>query len=330
MTGTGVVPTFRGDVPAAELGWALTHEHVFVRAPELDAEYPHPEWDADAAVHAAVRGLEDLYALGVRTLVDLTAPGLGRDVALVRRVAARVPVHLVAATGWYTTDVLPQALRAHGPGRLVGGADPLLEMFRRDVTEGIAGTGVRAGVVKVASGAAGFTDDVTRAWEAAATVHGETGVPVVTHSEPAARGGLDQVRLLASRGVDPGRTVVGHSGDSTDLDYLLALLDTGVTLGFDRFGMPHTGDDETRLGLLLELLRRGYAAQLVLSQDSAFYSRTTPPSWRREHAPTWTHDTVARTVVPRLTRAGVDPRDVETMTVHNARRILARDGGGTG
>ncbi|MGF0116962.1 hypothetical protein ACQFYA_11615 [Promicromonospora sp. Marseille-Q5078] len=226
-SGGAAVPTYRGDVPGAALGWTLTHEHVFVRAPELDAEYPHPEWDADAAVAAAVPALDDLYALGVRTLVDLTVPGLGRDVRLVGRVASRTRLYVVAATGWYTHDALPLALRAAGPGRLVDGPDPLV-----------------------------------------------------------------------------------------------------VTLGMDRFGMTHTGDDEARFGFLAELLRRGYASQLVMSQDSACFSRVTPPSWRRAHAPSWTVDHLARHVVPRLADAGVDPRDVETMTVHNARRILAGEGSG--
>lgn len=317
------VPTYRGRVGAADLGWALTHEHLFVLAPELDGDYPHPEWDAERAVETAVRGLAELYRLGVRTLVDLTVPGLGRDVALVRRVAERTPVHLVAATGWYTDDVLPPYFRTHGPGRLVGGPEPLARMFRRDVTEGIGGTGVRAGVIKVVTGAPGLTPDVTRVLAAAALVHAETGVPISTHSDPALRTGLDQVRFFARRGVDPGRLVIGHSGDGEDLDHLLALLDTGVTLGMDRFGMAHTGDDEKRTATVLSLLARGYAGQLVLSQDCAYFSRVTPPSWRREHTPLWTHDHLVRRIVPRLLEGGADPRDVETMMVDNPRRFLA-------
>jgi phosphotriesterase-related protein len=335
------VPTYRGAISGADLRWTLTHEHLFVLAPELDGEYPDPEWDADAAVETAVRGLDELYGLGVRTLVDLTVPGLGRDVALVRRVAERTPVHLVAATGWYTDDVLPPYFRTHGPGRLVGGADPLVEMFRRDVTEGIGGSGgiggdgvggsVRAGVIKVVTGAPGLTPDVTRVMEAAAQVHRETGVPISTHSDPARRTGLDQARFLAQRGVDPARVVIGHSGDvggdvggdDSGLDHLLALLDTGVTLGMDRFGMAHTGDDETRIDVVLALLARGYAGQLVLSQDCAYFSRMTPPSWRRAHTPSWTHDHLSRRIIPRLVEAGADPRDVERMMVDNPRRLLA-------
>ncbi|MFJ3405968.1 phosphotriesterase [Promicromonospora sp. NPDC090134] len=324
----GPVPTYQGRIDGADLGWTLTHEHVFVLAPELDRDHPHPEWDPERAVDTAVRGLAELYRLGVRTVVDLTVPGLGRDLALVRQVARRTPVNLVAATGWYTDDVLPPYFRTHGPGRLVGGPDPLAEMFRRDVTDGIGDSGVRAGMLKVVTGAPGLTPDVTRVMAAAAQVHGETGVPITTHSEPALRTGLDQTTFLARHDVDLTRVVVGHSGDSEDLDYLLALLDTGVTLGMDRFGMAHTGDDEKRIGIVLALLARGYAGQLVLSQDCAWFSRVTPPSWRRARTPSWTHDHLSRRIIPRLLAAGTDPRDVERMMVDNPRRLLAGETGG--
>lgn len=323
------VPTYRGPVAADALGRTLTHEHLFVLSPDLDREYPHPEWDREAAVATAVAGLEDLWGLGVRTVVDLTVPGLGRDAALVAEVARQVRVHLVAATGWYTDDVLPPFFRTHGPGRLVGGPDPLVDLFRRDVLEGIGDTGVRAGMLKVVTDRPGFTPDVTRVMEAAATVHRETGVPVTTHSNPATRNGLDQVRFLLDRGVDPERLVIGHSGDSEDLDYLLALLDTGVTLGMDRFGMAHTGDDRKRVGTVLALLARGYAGQLVLSHDSAYFSRVTPPSWRRRHTPHWTHDHLDRRIVPELLERGARQEDIDTMMTSNPRRLLAgRSGGG--
>jgi phosphotriesterase-related protein len=333
VTGVGgdpsaTVSTYRGPVDADALGWTLTHEHVFVRSPELDREYPHPEWDREAAVARAVAALEEVYDLGVRTVVDLTVPGLGRDVDLVGEVARQVRVHLVAATGWYADEVLPPYFRTHGPGRLVGGPEPLVEMFARDVTEGIGGTGVRAGMLKVVTDLPGLTPDVTRVMTAAAEVHGTTGVPITTHSNPATRNGLDQARFLLEREVAPDHLVIGHSGDSTDLDYLLALLDVGVTLGMDRFGMAHTGDDDCRVETVVALVRRGYAGQLVLSHDSACFSRVTPPSWRREHTPHWTLDHLSRRVLPRLREHGVDETEIERMMVHNPRRLLAPVGAG--
>ncbi|MET0526269.1 MAG: hypothetical protein ABWZ91_15795 [Nocardioides sp.] len=316
------VPTYRGPVAPDDLGWTLTHEHLFVLSPELDREYPHPEWDAELAVERAVDGLEDLWDLGVRTVVDLTVPGLGRDTTLVGRVADRVRVNLVASTGWYADEVLPPYFRTHGADRLVGGPEPLVEMFRRDVIEGIADSGVRAGMLKVVTDSPGMTPDITRVMEAAAIVHGETGVPITTHSNPARRNGLDQARFLLERGADPGHVVIGHSGDSTDLDYLQALLDLGVLLGIDRFGMAHMGSDDARVDVVLELVARGHATQLVLSHDSAYFSRVTPPSWRRAHAPHWTHDHLSRRIVPRLLERGLRQEDLQTMMVDNARRLL--------
>ncbi len=327
MTGVGgdpsaAVSTYQGSVAAGALGWTLTHEHIFVRSPELDHDYPHPEWDRDRAVAGAVAALEDVYDLGVRTVVDLTVPGLGRDVDLVAEVARRVRVNLVAATGWYADEVLPPYFRTHGPGRLVGGPEPLVDMFTRDVTEGIGGSGVRAGMLKVVTDTPGMTPDVTRVMSAAAEVHRTAGVPITTHSNPAVRNGLDQARFLLEHGVAADHVVIGHSGDSTDLDYLLELLDTGVTLGVDRFGMAHTGEDEDRIDTVVALVRRGYADQLVLSHDSACFSRVTPPSWRREHTPHWSIDHLSRRVLPRLRELGVDDSTIETMMVDNARRLL--------
>jgi len=143
----GEVQTFRGGVLAEDLGTTLIHEHVFVGHPELDLNLPHPEWCEDAAIEAAVVGFERLWDLGVRTVVDLTVLGLGRDVGRVRRVAERTRIRLVAATGYYTADVLPAYFSTHGPGRLVGGPDPLVELFLRDIEVGIAGTVVRGGLL---------------------------------------------------------------------------------------------------------------------------------------------------------------------------------------
>lgn len=327
MTGgdaaAAVVATYGGPVAAGDLGPTLTHEHLFVLSPELDRDYPHPEWDPEVAVEQAVEVLEHLHDLGIRTVVDLTVPGLGRDVDLVARVAARVRVHLVASTGWYGDQVLPPYFRTHGPDRLVGGPEPLEEMFRSDVLEGIGGSGVRAGMLKVVTDEPGITPDVARVMAAAAVVHGETGVPITTHSNPHLRTGLDQVAFLTDRGVDPGHLIIGHSGEAEDLDHLLTLLDTGVTLGMDRFGMAHTGDDGHRVDVVLALLARGHVRQLVLSHDSAVFSRVTPPSWRRTRTPFWTHDHLSRRILPQLLERGARQEDIDTMMIDNPARLLA-------
>jgi phosphotriesterase-related protein len=318
----GHVQTYGGPVDPDELGVTLIHEHIFVRNAELETNMPDPEWDVERAVEAAVEGLTALRALGVRTVVDLTVPGLGRDVRLVAEVAARAPVNLVAATGWYTPNVLPTYFAFHGPGRTIDEADPLIELFLRDIREGIAGTSVRAGVLKVMTDADGITPDVARVMAAAAVAHRETGVPITTHSHPASGNGRAQQAFLAERGVAPERVVIGHSGDTDDLDYLRQLMDNGSTIGLDRFGMEHVFPDDRRMRTVIALLEMGYADRIVLSHDAAFYSHVTPPSWRGRNAPRWRMDTIARHVIPALRDAGVSTEQIDQMLVANPRRIL--------
>ena len=323
MTEVGEVQTFRGPVPVTDLGTTLLHEHVFVRDHELEVNLPDPEWDPAAMVAAAVDGLRRVHTLGVRTVVDLTVPGLGRDVALVAKVAAQVPVHLVASTGWYAPKALPVTFSVRGPGLLLDGPDPLEELFVRDVQHGIAGTGVRAAMLKIVLDRPGATPDVLRVLGAAAAAHQQTGVPVTVHTDPATHRGREALDLLTRRGVDPGRVVLGHSGDSEDVDELRALMDTGATLGMDRFGMEHVLPDERRVRTVLALLRLGYADRMVLSHDAAFYSRVTPPSWRRVHAPHWHLENLPRRVVPMLRAGGATDDDLHQMLVTNPTRLLA-------
>ncbi|MGJ0203406.1 phosphotriesterase family protein [Leucobacter sp. gxy201] len=322
ITPLRALPTYTGDIPGDEVGVTLVHEHIFVGDAELDRNFPHPEWDEERAVESAVADLVALHARGVRTVVDLTVMGLGRNAGLVARVAERSPVRLVAATGWYAAETLPPYFRINGPGRLIDGDDPLIEMFLTDITTGIAGTGVRAGALKIASDEAGITVDAARVFRAAATAQAETGVPLMTHSHSPSRGGLAQQEMLAGLGVPLDRVAIGHAGDSADLDYLREMADRGSYLGFDRFGMEHAAPDEQRIRTLLELCELGYEDRILVSHDAASFSRVTPPSWRREHAPAWRMDHFFTGMLPELRRRGADDALIERLLVDNPRRLL--------
>jgi phosphotriesterase-related protein len=233
-----------------------------------------------------------------------------------------VPVNLIAATGWYSASSSPVYFEFHGPDRLIGGPDPFTELFVRDIEEGIGGTSVRAGMLKVMSGAEGITPDEARVMTAAAIAHQQTGVPITTHSQPASRNGLQQQAFLGAHGVALDRVIIGHSGDSEDLDYLRELMDNGSTIGMDRFGMEHVLDDQRRLTTVLALLEGGYADRMVLSHDAAIYSHVTPPSWRARTSPNWHMEDLPRRVLPLMREAGVAQTEIDQMLVVNPRRIL--------
>jgi phosphotriesterase-related protein len=200
--------------------------------------------------------------------------------------------------------------------------DPLTEMFIRDIRVGIGGEKVRAGMLKVATDEEGLTPDVARVMSAAAIAHEETGVTISTHSHPSSRNGLEQQAFLGKRGVAAERIIIGHSGDSEDVDDLRALMDNGSTIGMDRFGMEHVLPDDRRVRTVLALLELGYADRLVLSHDAAFYSHITPPSWRLTSAPHWRMDTISKRILPMLVDAGVPPGSITQMMVDNPRRLL--------
>ena len=118
--------------------------------------------------------------------------------------------------------------------------------------------------------------------------------------------------------------MIGHSGDTDDIDYMRELMDAGSTIGLDRFGMEFVLDDERRIDTLLSLIQLGYSDRVVISHDAAFYSHVTPPSWRSRAAPKWRVNNIATNVLPRLRSAGVRQEEIDQMMVANPRRLLAR------
>lgn len=316
-----MIPTLSGDIDAEWLGMTLMHEHVFVLNAELVVNYPD-QFLADELVDRAVSYLNQVKDGGVDTIVDLTVMGNGRNIPLVRRVAERSKVNIVAATGWYTFHEAPTFANLNGPGRLMGGPDPLAEIFIRDITEGIGDTGVKAGVLKFATDHHGMTDGVQIIMQAVADAHLQTGAPIFTHSDPNLGNGLDQQDYLESRGVDLAGVVIGHCGDTTDLDYLRRIADRGSVLGMDRFGLESRLPYQERIDTVAKLCQQGYASRIVIATDSSAYSMNFPDAVRAERLPQWKATEVMDSVIPDLRLQGVTDTDIEQMMRKNPRRIL--------
>ncbi|GAA2278620.1 phosphotriesterase-related protein [Nonomuraea roseoviolacea subsp. roseoviolacea] len=314
--------TVRG--PVADLGATLMHEHVFGLSPEILWNWPDiPEgWDLETRAREAAAKLDAAKAEGIDTIVDLTVVGLGRYVPAVQRVAELTDVHIVAATGLYTYDALPPYFGNRGPGTLFGGPDRLAEFFVRDITEGIGRTGVRAAILKCATDRPGMTKNCERVFRAVAEAHLETGVPITTHSHSAGRGGLEQQRLLASLGVDLGRVVIGHAGDSTDVAYLEELVANGSFIGMDRFGIGTISPFEDRVAVVAAMCERGHAGRMVLGHDSYCFNDRFDADVVRERHPDYHLLHVSRDVLPELRKRGVTEEQIHQMLVDNPRRIF--------
>ena len=321
------VDTVRGPISATELGVTLMHEHVFVLSPEIIANYPEGWGEEDVREQQAVDKLNALKAAGVDTIVDLTVIGLGRYIPRIQRVAERTDLQIVVATGVYTFNDVPMYFHFSGPGTGMDGPEPMVEMFVRDITEGIAGTGVKAAILKCATDEPGLTPGVERVLRAVAVAHRATGVPISTHTHARTRRGLEQQRVFAEEGVDLSRVIIGHSGDTTDLDYLEELIAAGSYIGMDRFGLDNILGFEHRVDTVARMCERGHADKMVLAHDASCYIDWLPEAALPIVLPNWHFQHIHDDVLPALRERGVTEEQITTMLVDNPRAIFTHGGG---
>ena len=319
------INTVRGAVQASDLGVTLMHEHVFVLSTEIMQNFPATWGDEEKRISDAITRLNELKSRGVSTIVDLTVIGLGRYIPRIQRIAAETAINIIVATGVYTYNDVPMYFHFQGPGTELGGPEFMVDMFVKDIQEGIANTGVRAGILKCATDQPGVTAGVERVLRAVAQAHRQTGVPISTHTHAATRRGLEQQRVFEQEGVDLSRVVIGHSGDTTDIEYLEELIANGSYIGMDRFGIDVLLPFEDRVATVARLCERGHAEKMVLSQDAACFN-----DWLPENVdqilPRWNFLHIHNDVIPALKERGVTNEQINTMLVDNPRKIFERQG----
>jgi phosphotriesterase-related protein len=313
------VHTVTGPIDAANLGFTLMHEHVFVLSEGVNANFPRL-WHRDEQVAAAIAAMREAKAHGVATIVDLTVLGLGRDVRTVREIARESGMNVVVATGLYTYDELPHYFASRP-------VEHMAECFVKDIQEGIQDTEISAAILKCATDEKGVTPGVEKVLRAVAKAHRQTGVPISTHTHAATQRGLDQQRIFREEGVDLGRVVIGHSGDSEDLDYLETLMAAGSYIGMDRFGIDSFLSTEKRVATIVKLCERGRADRMVLAHDASCYIDWFEPALVKAAMPRWTFLHISDDVVPALRQSGVSEEQIRQMTVENPRRIFEAQGG---
>jgi phosphotriesterase-related protein len=327
MTGQSEVETIRGAIPTSDLGVTLMHEHVFVLSPEIMANHPEGWGDEKDREDAAVEKLNALKAIGVDSIVDPTVIGIGRYIPRIQRVAARTDLQIVVATGLSTYNDVPMYFHFTGPGTALGGAETMTELFVRDITEGIADTGVKAAILKCATDAHGLTPGVERVLRAVAAAHRATGVPITTHTHAHSRRGLDQQRIFAEEGVDLSRVIIGHSGDTKDIAYLEELIAAGSYLGMDRFGVDNILSFDDRVDIVAQMCERGHADKMVLAHDASCYIDWLPEAALPLVLPNWHYLHIHNDVLPALRARGVSEDQITTMLVDNPRAIFSHGGG---
>jgi phosphotriesterase-related protein len=305
-----------GPLDSAELGFTLMHEHILVCNWSMRQAFAG-WYDRAAHVAHAVAECRAAKERGVHTLVDLTPINLGRDIHVIREVAEKAEMQVVAATGFYWTEE---------PWLAGWEADRLVEWLLPDIEKGIQGTDSRAGIIKCATDHLGVTPLNEKLLRVAARLHRATGVPISTHTSVSHHVGPSQQEVFADEGVDLGRVVIGHCGDSEDVAHLEKILARGSTIGMDRFGVNIYLPLAKRVSTVAELCRRGWAGQMVLSHDACCKFDFYPDEVIRPAVPQWNFRHIPDDVLPALRAEGVGEDAIHTLTVENPRRIFERQG----
>jgi phosphotriesterase-related protein len=306
------VQTATGPVDEDRLGFTLSHEHIIVGSAAVRETYPFL-FDMARTRERVIGELSEAKAGGVDTIIDATAPDLSRDVDFLADVSQASGVQVVVATGLWRD--IPRFFWDRDP-------DFVADVFIHEIEEGIGPNGLKAGVIKVASDQEGVTPQAELVLRAAARACKATGMPITTHQWAPARVGGRQAEVLLEEGVEMSRVCIGHSADTTDVDYLEGLLKQGVYLSMDRYparpGMP---DWRERNATAKALIDRGWADRLMLGHDYAPAAYLADGSGPEPERPT-RYLFLSTTALPALRADGVDEATVRKMTVDNPRRFL--------
>jgi phosphotriesterase-related protein len=304
--------TVRGPVAPEQLGVTLPHEHTQIALWHIQDRWDYWQLTRDEPVI-----LEELAAYklaGGSTLVDLTLPGVGRDPLWLRTLSEQSGLHLVMGCGWYRTAYSP-------PEALIDrrSTDDLATELILEITQGVGDTGVMPGIIgEIGTDKPWLTAQEERVHRAAARAAKQTGLAITTHAV-LSDVGRAQLRVFEEEGVDPARVVIGHADSYPHLDHYLSIVETGASVEFDFLGMSFSAVERLGEGpvidLLLELLSRGHAERILLSQDVCHDSQL-----RRYEGHGYTY--LAQTFLPRLRARGVSDAEIRTITVDNPRRLL--------
>jgi predicted metal-dependent phosphotriesterase family hydrolase len=312
------IMTVLGPCKPTELGITSIHEHLFAKAPSDDHE-------PDTRLDSLASTIEELLAFkeaGGDAIVEVTTQDLGRDVRQLVRAAAVTGVKVIASTGFYKCSHAARAgealrLRASLAEKLRGtSVDQLTESFICEVSDGIAGTDARAGVIgEIGTSYGQILEEEEKVFRAAARANRETGVPISTHATLGTMG-REQIEILEQEGVDLRKVVIGHLDLLADTAYHLELARKGVFLGFDTVGKEQYQADTTRAELIQKVVSEGFEDQIVLGCDICRRSH-----WRSQGGPGYVY--LLDSFVPRLEATGIDRGTIHKFLIENPRRLLA-------
>lgn len=313
-----------------QLGRTLMHEHFLFGYCGFQGDATLGGFNEAAYTEACLQAVKDARAYGIETIVDATTNECGRNVRFLKKISDRTGMNIICATGYYFQAESSYAYWNFRKG-FADIEQEIYEMMLTEVTKGIEGTDIKAGVIKLASSFNEITPMEEHFFKAAARVQRDTGVVIITHTQQGTMGS-EQAELLIANGASPDKIAIGHMCGSTDIAYHEKVLKKGVFVNLDRFGLQgelfHTPTDEQRMDVIKALADKGYGDKILLGHDSVNVNLGRPlvmTPFMQDALKDANIRTIGAKVLPGLKKRGMSESAIEKLLTDNPRAIFSQE-----
>jgi phosphotriesterase-related protein len=287
----------------------LVHEHVLVDFIGAD-KVSQARYNTEEVFATALPHLKKLRAAGCRTLVECTPAFLGRDAALLKRLSQASGLHLITTTGYYgaaNDKYVPAFAYEETP-------DPLATRWTQEFRQGIDGTGIRPGIIKIGVDKGRLSKIDAKLVRAAARTHAKTGLTIASHTGDGVAA-MEQLEILRQEGIHSSALIWVHAQTETNVDLHYKAAKQGAWVEFDGIGEKSA---EEHLSLVKGMIDGGFLSYTLISQDAGWYHVGEPGGGEYR-----SYSFVFESFIPMLRKAGVLEEDVRTLLLDNPRRALA-------
>jgi len=299
--------TTQGPIAAEGIGVILPHEHIFtdLRGPGTRG---YGQADAADVVRVMAPLLEEAKEKGVGLLFECSSIGVGRNVSILSEVSKASGLPVVVPTGVYgRANFAPPEHRNMSE-------DELTELFISEIREGIEGTGIKAGFIKIATGGGNMTALEEKILRAAGRAARETGAAVASHTTTS-NNATKQTDILES--ISPEiRFIWVHAQSVNNRSLYRQLAERGIFIEFDSLGW-NPGQDSTYISAIKDMLAAGYGEKILLSHDAGWYQ---PGEQNGGSQMPYTY--LIDTFIPKLRDSGVDDETIVMITEKNPIRAF--------
>lgn len=317
-----------GPKNSGELGRTLMHEHFLFGYCGFQGDATLGGFDEEAYTKACVKAVSDARAYGIETIVDATTNECGRNVRFLKKISDLTGINIICSTGYYFQAESSYAYWNFRKS-FADIEQEIYDMMYTEVTKGIEGTDIKAGVIKLASSFNEITPMEEHFFKAAARVQHDTGVVIITHTQQGTMG-VQQADLLIANGASPEKIAIGHMCGSTDIAYHEDVLKRGVYVNLDRFGLQgelfHTPTDEQRMDVIKTLCDKGYGDKILLGHDSVNVNLGRPlvmTPFMQEALKDSNIRTIGAKVLPGLKARGMSDNAIDALLTANPQRIFS-------